>query len=359
MYLLFFPLTIIVWHLPLFLLMRNRITFLLVYAWSLLSFLFSFKQRVTNIAVVVIGITFCLVSVNFLNLFGIVLLLLFLGRHVYGRVSDSVKSSFLPTGDVDDVVQQIEKTRSFEIELVSRPDLDEKKRKENLGKALLYSSAMSYLGRNATRLYRSKLFFWIFTYQTLFSTFLIILVFSFVNYAIYNINAHNFRIEGSVNLFDFFYYTFFNSAYAGIDQIKTSSNISQLLSILQIATTITLIPTLSAYFMTYLAERRNGDLEVLSKAASKRDDELVESFKKDLSLSLHDLKEDLYKKGDAAAMFASLMDGNKGITLKDVIERMGENSSSKNNKDSETKIIDMQDEASKTYKIVCNLGISH
>ncbi|MEF2276709.1 hypothetical protein V3W47_00235 [Deinococcus sp. YIM 134068] len=322
LYVSFFPLILFLLIVPAFFLYKSKITLLLIYAWSVLDFVFSFKKRVVGLMSFIVGITCCLVNVDFFNNIGIVLMLYFVYNHIMERVRSSLDSSWLPTGEVSSLVGQIQKQRGFETELQSFNDLDENKRQSTLSQAVFYSSLMSYITRNTIRFNKSGVYVWLSYSKIAFTVTVIIVCFTFINYSIYNINSINFRTIKDVTLFDFFYYTLFNSAYAQVDDVKASSDLAQLFSALQIVSMASLLPPIITFFSTYFSSSLSKDLETISETARKRDQEFSDNLKHSIAISLNDAKEDLYRKGDLFAVIAIIMDGNTKVKLEDVLKKL-------------------------------------
>lgn len=320
LYILLFPLYIAFLVIPMLLIIKGKFSWLIAYSWNAISFLISARKRTRRLLISIIAITFCVIKLELLNYLGIGLCLYMLLSHIFDRMVLIRTNKWLPAGEADTIVNYILKERGFEKKMA---DLgDEKPDDLTLSQMVLYSSLVRYTGNNSKRFNKSSIFVALSNYQFIATAINIILFFSLINFSLYNISPSNFKISGTPSIFDFVFYTFFNVAYAQVDDIKVNSVSSKVFSMLQIALQIFIVPMLVSFFTTFYSSKVSRDLEAISDAAKTRDEEISRKSSIYLSQSLMDLRDKLYDKGDILAAIAVSLDGDKNITFSQALEAL-------------------------------------
>lgn len=311
-YIVGFPAVLFFWIIPSKFFKRGQYSFVLLYASAIFGFFRNLKKDTLDFAAFLLGTTFCLSSNRYLNIIGIVLIMLFMFRHIYSRIRVSINPMHILSVDVSELIKIMGNEFKFEKILISDSKSEEENRKSTVTSVVLYSSFLNYLDGNIKRFHESKTFVWMFGYGLVWTIILTMLCFALANQGLFNISPGNFKIEGPVRFFDFFYYSVLNVFAADADNISPSSTLSKSIRILQILTGVVITGVLATVIFSVQSDKYSENLEIISETARKNNEEIKEKTKKALSISLKELRDTLETQGDFFATVAKWLDDNSG-----------------------------------------------
>lgn len=281
--LIFYPLLIIFWFLPKFILAKGKIYLFSNYLNSIVHLFKKFKKNAVSFMLFVS--TFFLILVTDITAIRIISIIVF--SYFYFRyVIRYVKKAFNPPslfgtdieGFIDGIIQAPNSSmmiiNSIEGTKVNSNQSEEEAKKRKLERLYLISFFISCFNENLIGFKGKKAFIISWIYQLIGFFIITISYYTFTNYELYQIDNHNFIISISAGIFDFFYYTIKTITFGNIENIIPLSKISKILEIMSFL-------TLGIFLL----------IIVVSIIFTLKQDQLIENVKKatDLCVSQNNL----------------------------------------------------------------------
>ncbi len=243
--LIFYPLLIIFWFLPKFILSKGKIYLFSNYLNSIIQFFKKIKKNVSSFLLFVSVLFLILITdITSIRIIGILVFSYFYFRYLIRYIRKAFNPPSLFGTDIESVIDGLllspaNKTiliSSIEGLRVSSNQSEEDVKKKRLERLYLISFFISSFKDNLIGFNGKKAFIISWIYQLIGFFIITITYYTFANFELYQIDNQNFIITRVPSVFDFFYYTIKTITFGNIDIITPSSVISRILEILSFLT---------------------------------------------------------------------------------------------------------------------------
>lgn len=243
--LVFYPLLIVFWFLPKYILSNGKIYLFSNYINAVYLFVKNIKRNITYLLlfVFVIFILFITDS-NFIRIICLIIISCFYYRFVINYLIKSFRPPCLFGVDVDKVIQEFiicPDRGMLIVKSIEERKEDEKHsvdsvKMKRLKRLILLNYFIVSFKDNLNGFNGKKAFVISWMYQLLMFLIVTLMFYTFVNYELFIISKSNFTTIGNCTRFDFFYYTIKTITFSNIDNIVGLSVLARVVEILSFLT---------------------------------------------------------------------------------------------------------------------------
>ncbi len=292
LYILFYPLIVIFWKLPVFIFKQKSWTLAFALANSIISFFRNLKQSAIKTALFFTSTALIFVSTNTYILIGagsIVLILItlsFLVRLISVFRGSSLLAVYMIA--LNKWREEIVKTKTLDDELkgLAIRELSDDQLKlwsSKLESRVLFNRVCLFLARNLRRYQKSRLNIASGVFTTF--TLLVMTIFSFaiINVALFKIDSSLYETLREPTFFDFFYYSFKNFLFSSIKEIEAVRPLSQSLTIVENSFALFLGIIFASLLISVRSQRYSDELDraitMIEKQGKIMEFQIIKDFK--------------------------------------------------------------------------------
>ena len=274
LYILFYPLIIVFWKLPVFIFKQKSWTLAFALANSAISFFRNIKRSVISVAVFLTSATIILVSSNkyALGVSAILLLGLLTFNYIVRFISVFRRSYLVAvyTAILNAWRTTIEKTNKADAEIRNLPvtALSKDQLKiwsSSLETQVLFNRVCLFTARKLRNYQKSRLNIASGVFTTLALLAMTIFTFAIVNLAAYKIDPGLFAVLKEPTLFDFFHYSFKTFLVSSIKEIDAVRHLSEALSMIENFFSLFLGVIFASLIISVRSQRYSEDLDLAIK----------------------------------------------------------------------------------------------
>jgi hypothetical protein len=273
-YILFYPLIIVFWKIPVFIFKQKSWTLAFALGNSVISFFRNLKQSAIKAALFFISATLIFISTNTYVLAGagglilILLALSFLVRFI--SVFRESNLLFVYMKALNEWREGIAKTKQLDDELKGLPikELSSDQLKlwsSYLESRVLFNRVCLFLARNLREYQKSRLNVASGVFTTLVLLAMTILTFAIVNLAMFKFDSGLYQVVGEPTFFGFFHYSFKTFLFNSIKEIEAIRPLSQSLAMIENFFALFLGIIFATLLISVRSQRYSDDLEAVSK----------------------------------------------------------------------------------------------
>ena len=205
----FYPVIILFWFLPKFILHKGKIYLLSNYITFIYNRLSRFKKSFAQIGIFTITLFVLVISdSSIIRICSMLIMIFFYYKYLVYYVKSSFKPAQLFGAKIEELIDTFLETPDNTLKLVeSIEDSNKKDDEKNLKTLITYSFIIETFGKHLTGFQGKKAFVISWLYQLLLFLIISVTFFTFLNYELFKIDSSNFTILGNPNIFDFIYYT--------------------------------------------------------------------------------------------------------------------------------------------------------
>lgn len=265
LYVLSFPFLILFWHIPFYILKNKWFTFAIFYVMSIIGFIQKLKGNIFSIILLGAGIPLCAFTTGTSTLFGVVLLLFFVFRHLASRFIVAwrpIKILNMPSEKINNYMT----ADTFALRIVKGYDTSKPEEKPttisidaNIMNTALLGSVIDYIEENLNSFRERRIFTWMFCIQIFVTIIICIVLYSFISMGIYHFSNSQYTTTIGIGYWDFLFYSF----NAQIEEIKIHSALSKIQWALSGLSSLIIGTMLITILFSASNERYNEDIERL------------------------------------------------------------------------------------------------
>jgi hypothetical protein len=243
--LVFYPLLVIFWFLPKFILANGKIYLFSNYLSSIINTFKKFKKRIIQLFVFIVTLFLLIITDSmYIRILSLLVFSYFYLKYVYNYIQKSFSPPKLFGADIeksiDDIISSSDKGM-FLINAIEDQKQDEKlssdeAKQKKIERLILLNFFIFNFRENLSGFNGKKAFVLSWIYQLVCFFIGTLIFFTFINFELFLIDKHNFLIVGNPSVFDFFYYTIKTITFNGIESIIPSSVFARIFEIVSYIT---------------------------------------------------------------------------------------------------------------------------
>lgn len=274
LYIIFYPIILIFWKIPFFIFKQKSWTLAFAFINAVISFFKSIRYTLIVSSLYIIFSAIIVISSNGIILWIATLAILLITLVTYARRFIFI---FKPSSVFQFYSLIFSKIKKFGSTSASIFMLDEKIKNKpyaeldnkqmevwvaNLQTSVLYNRVCLFVAKKLRDYQTSRLNIVYYVFGILGLIISTVLSFSFINYGIYKINAHQFYFENIPTYFTFFYYSFNNLLFSSIKEISSVLPISQAISMIESFLSLALIGIFVTLLFSVKGEKHIEELNI-------------------------------------------------------------------------------------------------
>lgn len=271
----FYPILIVFWFIPKFILTKGKIFLLSNYLGSIFRTIKRFKIHVLYFCLFLITpFLLAITNSNIIRIISIVVFSFFYYRYLYRYIRKSFYPPALFGADIEKAIDEIitsSEKGMFLVKAIEDQKEDEKlsdddKQKAKLNKLIFVNFFISFFKESLSGFNIKKSFVISWTYQLIVFFIITLLFYTFINFELFIIDNQSFKVLVIPSLFDFFYYTIKTVVFGNINDVIPVSVVAKISEILSFLTMGVFILTIVTSIIFSLRQDR---LEVNLKKATE------------------------------------------------------------------------------------------
>lgn len=293
-----YPILLIFWFFPKNILDKGKIYLFSNYVNYIYTRFANFKRTVLHYTLFIVVVMLLLLTDNgIVRAFAMVTISYFYFRFVYGYLKTSFKPAQMFGSSVEaSLVEYIEEGESSSVKFIEsitkETSKDEKlseeeRKKKKLRSLIMWNFGLNYVSKNLDGFKGKKAYVISWGLQLLYFVIISIIFFTFLNYQLFHINPSNYLVDGTPNLFEFFYYTFKTIPFDGIDSIKPNSELAKTIEMISFSVIGVFILVVAASVIFSLRQDKiKENVKLATKICNKQNQYIIKHVEEEFGITI-------------------------------------------------------------------------
>lgn len=294
----FYPILLIFWFFPKNILDKGKIYLFSHYVNYIFTRLANFKRTIIHYSLFIVMIMLLLLTDNqIVRAIAMITMSYFYFRFVYSYLKSSFKPAQMFGSSIEaSLVEYIEDGESSSMKFIESITKEikedekipeEERKKKKLRTLIMWNFGLNYISKNLNGFKGKKAYVLSWGLQLLYFLLISIIFFTFLNYQLFHINPSNYLVEGTPNLFEFFYYTFKTIPFDGIDSIKPNSELAKIIEIVSFSVIgVFILVIVASVIFSLRQDKIKENVELATQICNKQNQYIIKHVEDEFGVTI-------------------------------------------------------------------------